>query len=312
MRIHVLRLKSQDSRWRFFYAALSLLLASTLVGAVGVASAEERLPNASPRFKFSIERFYDDKFVSPVAIFYDNEHDELYIIDSSKRDIYIVGPKGAPKFKFGSILGFKDPVDLVVRGERIIVAEQGKAYLTVLNIRGEPVDKIVPDVEDFSPGRMDMDDEGNIFVINTRSNECLVVDESGEFTETVIGSGLNSLVGVAAGKDDVFLITPFYRGKSIHVYKKDGTHRTSFEAIEGSGGTLRLPTSANVDQGGRLWLADPLKGVKVYDKDFKEISYFGADPPAREMISFAFDIDFGRDGMVYIVDKNRGRVSVFK
>jgi len=86
----------------------------------------------------------------------------------------------------------------------------------------------------------------------------------------------------------------------------------SFEGIEGTGGTLGLPVSAKVDPSGNLWIADSLKGVIIYDRDGKKAAAFGRGGASFDRLDFPVDVDFGGDGMIYIVDKERKSLRVFK
>ena len=267
----------------------------------------------SPRFKSSIDGFYNDPFLGPMGLFIDRINNEVYVVDTEKEEVYVFDASGTPLFKFGSSGGIASPVDVAVSKDLIYVSQEGKPYVEIFNLRGEGVGKLLPPKGEFFPGRMDIDEEGNVYVVNRKLGECYVFDGKGNFLRT-IGKGLFSLSGVAVegGGDRVYLIAPFYGGRVVHVYDKKGGHIMSFEGIEERGGTLGLPVSAKVDPSGNLWIADSLKGIIVYDKDGKKIASLGGGGPSAGRLQFPVDIDFDGEGMIYIMDKERKSLRIFK
>ncbi len=273
------------------------------------------LPFDTPKLKFSIDSFMADKLISPVAIFYDNEHRELLVVDSAYDEVLIFDERGQGVYRFGrgkSVIPV-NPLGIIKIGDDMYVTEQGKSHITILNYRGIEKGRITaPEGMEFLPSKIDVDKEGNIYALNTALNNCAVFDKNGVYKMS-IGKDFNSLSAIAVGTDRVYLITSFYEGKSIHFYRKnDGVYMGSFEAIEGVGGTLGLPLGARVDSSDRLWLVDALKGVHIFDKSAEKIGFFGGGKVKRERIFFGVDIDFGHDNMIYLLDKNRKRISVFK
>jgi hypothetical protein len=264
----------------------------------------------SPRFKFAIEGFYKDRLDSPVGIFVDRENAEVFVADSGRGEVLIFDSEGTPIHRFGKVSGIRNPIDVVARHDRVYVSQEGNPYIDVLNFTGKPVGRLAPLKIPFYPGKMDIDKDGNIYVVNKARNDCVVFDREDRFVGT-IGKGLKSIAGVAVGGDRVYLLTPF-DGRAVQVYDKSGEFIMAFEGIEGRGGRLGLPSSAKVDCEGRLWLADALRGVFIYDKDGERVGGFGWSGPSSALLSFPVDIDFDGKNRVYIVEKAKKRVSVFK
>lgn len=265
----------------------------------------------SIKFAFTIEKFYKDKLDTPIGIFVDNEHQEIYVVDAGRGEALIFDLKGKPLFKFGKEQGVVNPFDLVVKDGRIYLVQEGKPYIEVFDYRGEPVARVAPPEEiPFSPGRIALDEDGSIYVINKSKTNCLVFDKNDKFTGS-IGAGLASLAGVAVSKDRVYLITPF-DGRAVQVYDKKGNFIMAFEGIQDKGGTLGLPTSAAVGKDGLLWLVDSLRGIAVYDKDGRQLAQLGDYGTEKWQINFPAAIDFDKGNMLYIANKGAKRVSVFK
>lgn len=263
------------------------------------------------RFLFSIEKFYQDSLNTPMGIFVDKERGEVYVADSGRNEVLIFDLKGNPLFKFGKTQGVSNPFDLVIKNGNIYLSQEGKPYIEVFSYRGESIARVVPpEGMTFYPGRLFLDEDGSIYVINKEKTTCLVFDKNDKFVRN-IGKELASLAGVAVSKDRVYLITPF-GGRAVQVYDKQGNFIMAFEGLQDRGGTLGLPTSAMVDKGGLLWLVDSLRGIVIYDQKGNKVSQFDEYGTAKGQLFFPIDIDFDMGSMVYIVEKGAKRVSAFK
>ncbi len=293
---------------------LALLVVLVFFPAPSFSGEREKDPALSPRLKFTIKGFYSDDFLNPVGIFVDRERNEVYVVDNERDEIFIFDQTGTPIFRFGVKAGKRvltTPIDLVVRDGLIYVSQEGKPYIEVFDQMGNSLKRITFQVESFAPGNMDIDQDGNIYVVNRKLGECYVLDAQDMVVRT-IGKGLKSLSGVAVGTDEVYLITPFpSRTRVINVYTLRGEFIAGFEQIDSRGGTLMLPVAGKVDSQENLWLVDSLKGIQIYDAHYKKISYFGRLETRRKMLRHPVDIDFSLSGMIYVVDKETKSVSVF-
>jgi len=150
----------------------------------------------SIKFVFTIEKFYQDHFNTPIGVFVDNERKELYVADSGRNEVLIFDLKGSPVFKFGAVQGVANPFDLVVKNGLIYLVQEGKSYIEVFNYRGEAVRRVAPPQGiTFTPGRMAMDENGSLYVVNKARTTCMVFDSQDRFVGT-IGTGITSLAGV--------------------------------------------------------------------------------------------------------------------
>jgi sugar lactone lactonase YvrE len=262
------------------------------------------------RRKLVIRGFYGDRFEEPVGIYVDREHGEVYVADSGRAEVFLFHLDGTPIHRFGKLNGITNPTDIVVKNDLIYVSQDGNPYIDVLSFTGEPVKRLAPLKIPFYPGKMDIDEEGNIYVVNNATRNCVVFDGEDRFKGT-IGEGFNTISAVAVSKDRVYILTPL-DNRAVRVYKKTGELIMVFEAVEGGGGRLGLPASAKVDGEGRLWIADALRGVFVYGLDGKRVGGFGWHGPQDEWLSFPVDIDFDGKNAVYLLEKGKKRLSVFK
>lgn len=260
---------------------------------------------------FTIERFHEESFDTPIGIFVDKERQEIYVADSSNNELFIFDTKGMPIIKFGKAQGISNPFDMVVKNNRIYLSQEGKSYVEIFSYRGEPIGRLAPPADmPFAPGRLAVDDQGKLYVINKIKSNCAVFDSKDIFQYT-IGKDLFSLAGVAVTKDRVYLIRSFGE-RVIYVYDKEGNLIMAFEALQDQGGTLGLPVSGKIDKDGSLWLVDALRGMVIYDKNGKEITRFTNYGKARGQLFFPIDIDLDNNDMLYVVEKGAKRISVFK
>ncbi len=279
-----------------------------VVALIGLSEASQLVP----RFKFAIRGFYNDHFQNPSAIFIDRKEKELYVADNGRGEVMIFTLDGTPVFRFGRRKGLSAPKDLVVRDGSIYVVEEGKPHILIYNYRGELEKRLKPvEDEDFMPGNMEMDERGYLYITDIKNGGCLVLDREDKPVAR-IAQGLKPISSVAVGRRVIYFIAPFYRGRVIHLYTKEGKYLKSFEAIEGRGGSLGLPVAGRVDREDNLWLVDSLRGIIVYTQEGKRIMEFGGGPPLRELLEFPIDIDFSDDNVIYILEKGRKRISVFR
>lgn len=217
---------------------------------------------------------------------------------------------GTPVFRMGKGNGISNPVDMVVRNNRIYLSQEGKDDISILSYKGDSIGKLRPVDGPFSPGKMTLDKKGNIYVINKARTNCIVFDKDDRLSGT-IGEGLFSITDVAVANDRIYLITPG-DSRAVQVYDKKGNYLMSYEGLDGRGGTLGLPISATVDRQGYLWLLDALKGIIVYDEKGAELTRFRVSGQSKAELQFPVEIDIDDEDMLYVVDKGSKRVVVFK
>lgn len=248
---------------------------------------------------FTIDGFYGEAFNNPVAIFFDREKEEVYILDNGKGEILVFNSRGTPLFRFR---GLSAPLDLAVREGSIYVVEEGRHGIAVLDYRGRRRSDLRPEGMDILPGRLTFDSKGNLYVTD-KIGRRVVVFKDDLFAGT-IGKGLRSISAVAVSPERVYIIAPF-DVPIVRIYSKDGDYIKGFEGLEGEGGTLGLPVCAEIDRDGNLWLVDALKGIILFSREGREIGRFGG-------LNFPVDIALGRKGWIYVVEKGARRISVFK
>lgn len=264
----------------------------------------------SLKFLFSIDAYYGDSFKSPAGIIVDSEHNEIHITDNGRNEVFIFSTSGSPLYRFGKNSLLRAPRNLVIKQNNIYISQDGKDFITVLDYRGKIVGQIRYDKSPFSPGRMSLDNEGNLYVINKNRTSCVVFDKENKFVR-IFGEKLKSITSVAASEKLIYLISP-YDNRIIQVYNKLGEYILSYEALEGNGGTLGLPLTAKIDNFGYLWILDALRGIIVYNDEHVEIARFNILGESHGQLFFPIDMAFGDDNKLYVVEKKKKRISVYK
>lgn len=284
------------------YSLLLLTVPSTLLASPKVSSI---------RFHSFIEKFYNDRFSAPAGIFVDRANKEVYVADKGKGEVFVFDNDGSPVFRIGRTSGVASPLDVAVKGNRVYISQDGKDGIGIFSYRGELLGEARPGKDiTFSPGKITVDEGGRVYAVNKAGANCLVLDKEDRFAG-LVGEGLKSLTDVAVGKDRIFLLTPF-DSHAIQVYDKEGRFLSGFEGLDGQGGTLGLPIAAKVDRYGLLWILDSIKGIVVYDEDYKAIARFGDFGAGKGQFLFPVDIDIDGQDMLYVVEKEGKKVNLFK
>ena len=211
-------LADRNKYHKLFYILIFFLLSSALP-AQNVYSQKNK--KILIRYLYSIDSFYNNKFGLPTGVFVDRILNEIYIIDNQKNEILIFNGDGTPVFKIDKKKGIKSPIDLVLSKGLMYVTQEGKNFIEVFDYRGDLVRRIIPpDNIKFIPGRLAIDENDNLYVINKTKTNCLVFNKKGELVNE-IGSGLFSLASITIYNKRVYLITPF-DGSAIQVFDKNG------------------------------------------------------------------------------------------
>lgn len=260
--------------------------------------------------KTSVERFFRTPLSNPSGVFLDKLTGELYVTDAGLREVLIFDEHLTPAFSFGAKSGVLDPIDVVVNNSRIYLSQAGKTHIEVYSYKGEPIARLKPPDEiAFEPGRLAIDGSGRLYAVNRRMRNLVVFDKDDKFLFTV-GEDLKSISGVAVSTDKVYIVAP-YNPHSIMVYGLDGKFLYGFEAIRDYGGTLGMPSAASVDSQGRLWLADAIVGIVVFDKNGKELTRTDRYDNIKIRLKFPVDIEIDGEDRAYVADKAGKTVGVF-
>ena len=178
-----------------------------------------------------------EEVVRPVALAYDEEAAELYVVDVAAHRINVLGADG----RLRRIIGrrgagpgeFNFPCDIATDGELIWIADTGNARVQGLTRTGEPVASFGQAGDapgDLAlPKGVALDSDGNLHVVDARF-------------------------------------------ENIQVFDREG-HLLLFFGGEGTGpGEFWLPGALFIDENDRMWVCDTYNGrVQVFDYVKKEV-----------------------------------------
>ncbi|MCK4739290.1 MAG: NHL repeat-containing protein [Deltaproteobacteria bacterium] len=269
-------------------------------------------PILEPRFKFEINSYFKLPFKKPQAIFVDNRHQEIYVVDSYYGEIFIFDLEARPVARIGKGAMLGEAIDMIVREGKIYITQDGVDYVQVLDYKGKTIARLAPEDTPFMPADMDIDEDGNIYIVNKSTRQCVVLDTEDKFSK-IIGPRFASLSGVAVGGGRVYLLTPLREDYKVRVFSTSGEFVSNLvESETGRGAILVTPIAGKIDSHGRLWVIDRFKGIQILSSGGELLGVLGRAPTQRERVSAPRDVDFDVKGMVYLLSKRARSIKVYK
>ncbi len=266
------------------------------------------------KYLFSVDGFSEGyRFSSPQGIYFDSEEGEIYVADTGNNKIDIFDSKGFPIFQFGKGV-LISPFDLVVRRGKIYVSQQGKGYIEVFNYRGKSISRIYPPGgkgEPFYPGRLALDDEGNLYVVEVISQKILIFDKEDRFKFSFGGvERFSSISGIFVRARRIYVTDS--GGKPIHVFDMKGKFLREMGKRGEKKEDFSFTGNLYVDKEERLWVIDNFRHhLKVFDKEGRLLFHYGTYGMGPGELLFPVDIDFNKETM-YILEKGTKRLSIFR
>ena len=308
------------------FLALTMSLFSVCSGAVSLKIDDTALKSREEpgkevvEFLFTVGGFLGDQtFSAPMGVFYDIHDDEIYVADTGNNQVAVFSSEGEPRFKISSVQGLNAPLDVVTNTEsRIYISQMGKNALQLFDFRGAHLaDLYAPDSAALAPGRLCIDLEGNIYVVDRRKAEILVYDAAGDFQFRFGGKGegagkFRMISGIALDSSGRIYVADS-KQTPIQVFDKTGRFLLSFGGRRVREGDLAFPGGICVDKKDRIWIVDTFNHqIKVFKTDGTPLFHFGdfGEEPGK----FFFPIDLALDGKgrIYVLEKGGNRLQAFK
>lgn len=280
-----------------------------------LALSERGFASDTPKIKylFSVDGVEGYRFRDPQGIYFDSEEGEIYLADTGNNTIDIFDSKGLLLFQFGKGV-LISPFDLVVRGGRIYVSQQGKGYIEVFNYRGKSISRIYPPGgkgKKFYPGRLALDDKENLYVVEMISQKILIFDKDGRFISGFGGAErFSSISGIFVRAGRIYVTAS--EGKPIQVFDMKGKFLLEIGEHGEKKEDFSFAGNLYVDRKERLWVIDNFRHqLKVFDREGRLLFNYGAYGMNPGDLLFPVDIDFNKDTM-YILEKGTKRLSIFR
>ncbi|PKM79568.1 MAG: hypothetical protein CVU89_17475 [Firmicutes bacterium HGW-Firmicutes-14] len=276
-----------------------------------------------PRFLFNIYGAAGVQLVKPMAVFFDNENERIYVSNTESHTIEVFKYQGEHLLSFGGFgsepgkLSFPYGIARTRSGD-ILVAEAGNGRIQRFSAEGEYLGTVLKQPNEFKvekPGPLCTDSEGNIYIGDISGGKVLVIDEQGKLVNIYYQAQYPH--GIAVDEKNKLLYTADSDASKILVYSLNSDTRDPVRVIE------RTPSESGqvnfgiirgiaLDNQGRLYVANSLAGsVIVFDN--KGISSFDFGSPGNDdgAMLYPNGIDVDDNGRIYIADWGNNRVGVW-
>lgn len=164
-----------------------------------------------------------------------------------------------------------------------------------------------------TPVNLDVDKDGNLYVVDTGRAEIVVFAADGHFLKT-IGSNFpppTKIVAVAAYQDNLYLVdsgTGVIRVLDI----KTGEQITTLGKIDKQGESLVLPTNLAIDDKGFIYVTNTGNNrILKYDRDGNYLGKVGGIGDRLGNFSRPKGVAVDHQGRIYVVDAAFSMVQVF-
>jgi len=251
------------------------------------------------------------------GVFFDEVKQRLYITDSSNCRIISYDSE----FNYLSVLypkgGLQNPTSILRAIDRkFIVVDTSQRNVFVIDVEQKSINSLdlagVPDSSTFNPGRMAIDSDGNVYIIDRTNNRVLVFDLNLKFNKEVIKKSkirfndikvdrhgyiytLSSLEGIARKYDR--------SGKKILEFGGRGEGKYAFS----------FPTSLAVDTKGLIYIVDQHRHrIFVFDRKGKFVFNFSKLGWIEGRVATPTYIFINNSNIIFVVDRDNSRISIFK
>lgn len=278
-----------------------------------LSHAEEN-PTLAVRPIFRLEGFRVDFSFSPRMIAVDRNHNEIYVVDSSGKNVSIFDAKGRYLFWFSLR---SSPLGLgVSKNGDIYVAELEN--ILVLNYRGVFKKKldlsVIPDYKSLKIQSMHLGKDNRIYIGDGVNGRVIILDMEGKFLyqfgeKGKKGGKINNIHKLATDEERVYILDPpLFK---ISIFDKKGKFISRFGLISGLAGGFSMPVGLVAD-GKRIYVADVNRMMAmVFDRDGTFLFEFGGDE-FGEAFLWPGDINVDNDGNIYVADAGHKMVRVFE
>jgi len=263
-----------------------------------------------------------------VRVFCDKKTGEVYVLNTTDRNIKIFNTNGMEVYSFGDDGALGDLYDVTEEedGNLLVLSYNAGKYSVIrADFRGDPISKVevkgLPAglTAGFYPNNV-IYDAGRIYLVDKNSMKVLVTDKDGAFEKM---DDLGKLLGFDEKKrsetgmagfsmdDDGNMLFTIPSIFSAFVVSPDGKVK-SFGVRGSSPGKFNIVGGITRDDKGNCFVVDTLRGVvMVFDKDYKfmtEFGNWGFDP--GNLVS-PMEVATGRDKVYVTQSRGRG-VSVYR
>ena len=255
------------------------------------------------------------RFNLPSALFYDENKKRLYVADSGNKRIVSLDSE----FKFLAELTKKEiilPVG-IVRDEKGIfyLVDAGRSEVLRLDVAKELVEPLplsgIPNGRYlFSPGKIALDREDNIYIVDKLNKRVIVVDAAGAFVRllTVNAEDFHGITDVRVD-DEGYAYALDTVGRMVYVFDNKGRFLSRFGGSES--GLFLFPVSIASGRSGQVYVADRHAGkIMIFNRSGIFQYAIGKKGKKEGELSSPSYLWLDKSNRVYVIDGNR--IQVFK
>lgn len=252
---------------------------------------------------------------SPIALVRDPQNGDLVITSFETGEVVILDKGGALIKRLGKEQGLVSPYGVAMDSKgRIYVSEVNTGFLKVFSPGGvleDEIDLSKITGKTVAPGRITLDKDDFIYVVDLNSQRVLVLNNKGDLVLSPGGFNYLQKAGAVSGDRIIGLSA---QGTAVKVFSRAGALLNSFgshtDELERS---FSFPTGFAIDAKGRLWIADAFQHrLKVFSLDGKLLFNFGRMEEKTGGFFFPADLCFGENGELFVLEKGANRLQVFQ
>lgn len=263
---------------------------------------------------FNLEGFRADFTFAPKTISVDRQHNEIYVVDSSGKNVSIFDDQGRYLFWFSLK---SPPIDIGIGRNGDIFVVYSKS-ITVLNYRGIFKKKIdlssIPDFEKFHIQSMVLGKDDRFYLGDAGNGRIVILDMHGKFLYQFGERGsekgkILNIQKIAVDKDRIYILDPpLFK---ISVFDKKGKFLFRFGIISGLAGGFSMPVGLVVDEKW-IYVIDVNRMIAiVFDKKGDFLFEFGGEESGDQFL-WPGDINVDNNGNIYVADVGNKMVRVYK
>lgn len=263
----------------------------------------------------TFQHFGGEKLLrSPLSIDRDNKNGDLIITSFEAGEVVILDRSGALVNRLGQNSGITSPYGVAIDDKgQIYISEIQTGFLKILSPAGILADKInLSEVmgRPVSPGRITLDKNGYIYVVDLMDNEIIILNSKGDLVKTF--GEFKYLQKAGSVNGDILGLSAY--GKAVSIFNRDGDILRSFgEHADESAKSFSFPTGFAVDSKERLWITDAFQHrLKVFSLDGRLLFNYGRIEEKSGGFFFPVDICFGENGEFFVLEKGANRIQIFQ
>ena len=269
-------------------------------------------------------------FANPLGIAVDPLRGRVFVADTAHNQVRVFTTAGVPLYSFKHraklytgerALG--EPWRLLPNDDgTLLVADRLCDRIDVVDILGNTVDSI--DVTSLAggpdratPGAMDRDAAGNLYVLELTSGQVLVLDKAYRLrlrfgVEGSRTSRFRSVVDIAVARDGTTYALDSADDAVVRVFDPAGRPVRGFGRHGYKDANFHMPAAISIDAVGRLWIADAVSHeVKVYTTAGDYLCVFGGRGQGAGQFYFPSDLAVAADRL-YVLERAGERFQEFR